>query len=72
MCLVFNILELSRVNSIKKFFMPHQVQFMEIVKNFQLKKILISIQKIFMDLVKKLMKKWQQFIQDIIILKLLV
>ena len=72
-CVVFfNILELSRVNSIKKFFMPHQVQFMEIVKNFQLKKILISIQKIFMDLVKKLMKKWQQFIQDIIILKLLV
>ena len=54
----FNILELSRSNSIKKFFIPHQVQFMEIVKNFQLKKILISI-KNFMDLVKKLMKKWR-------------
>ena len=71
-CVGFNILELSRANSIKKIFYASSSSVYGDSKNFQLKKILISIQKIFMDLVKKLMKKWQQFIQDIIILKLLV
>ena len=68
----FNILELSRFNSIKKIFYASSSSVYGDSKKFPVKENFDLNPKIFMDLVKKLMKKWQQFIQDIIILKLLV
>ena len=68
----FNILELSRLNSIKKIFYASSSSVYGDSKKFPVKENFDLNQKIFMDLVKKLMKKWLQFIQDIIILKLLV